>query len=116
MTIVVGGHATMGNIRIDRIIHKYRNGVYIAQVSIFVPEKNQYIKKSNNNGETVMFPEYWTAERIKVEIHSAYYNQIEFLNSVRKREGMWVGISRSGVKIEGYTYPKVTAFPSAEQD
>lgn len=116
MTVIAGGHSALGNIRVDRVIHKYRNGVYIAQVSVLDPVTEQYIAKSNNNGETVMFPEYWTADRIKVEINSAYYNQIEILNTARKAEGMWMGISTSGVKIEGYTYPKVTAFPSIEQD
>lgn len=116
MTVIAGGHSALGNIRVDRVIHKYRNGVYIAQVSVLDPVTEQYIAKSNNNGETVMFPEYWTADRIKVEINSAYYNQIEILNKARKAEGMWMGVSTSGVKIEGYTYPKVTAFPSAKQD
>ena len=63
-----------------------------------------------------MFPQMWTADRIKVEINSAYMNQVDDLDSIRKAEGMWVGISNSGVRVEGYTYPVVTAFPSAEQE
>lgn len=116
MTVAVGGHTTLGNIRVDKVLHKFKNGVYIAKISLFDSETNQCFAKSNNNGESIMFPETWTADRVKVEINSAYYNQIEIVNRARKAEGMWMGISQSGVKIEGYTYPKVTAFPSLDQD
>ena len=50
-----------------------------------------------------MFPQTWTADRIKVEINSAYMNQVDDLDPIRKAEGMWVGISNSGVRIEGYS-------------
>ena len=43
-------------------------------------------------------------------------NQVDDLDPIRKAEGMWVGISNSGVRVEGYTYPVVTAFPSTEQE
>ena len=98
MTVMIGGHSALGNIRVDRILYTYPNGVYLAQISAFDSETNQYIAKTNNNGETLMFPQTWTADRIKVEINSAYMN------------------SNSGVRVEGYTYPVVTAFPSAEQE
>lgn len=116
MTVMIGGHAALGNIRVDRILYNYPNGVYLAQISAFDSETNQYMTKTNNNGETLMFPQTWTADRIKVEINSAYMNQVDDLDSIRKAEGMWVGISNSGVRVEGYTYPVVTAFPSAEQE
>ena len=63
-----------------------------------------------------MFPQMWTADHIKVEINSAYMNQVDDLDPICKAEGMWVGISNSGVRVEGYTYPVVTAFLSAEQE
>ena len=116
MTVMIGGHSALGNIRVNRILYTYPNGVYLAQISAFDSETNQYIVKTNNNGETLMFPQTWTADRIKVEINSAYMNQIDDLDPIRKAEGMWVGISNSGVRVEGYTYPVVTAFPSAEQE
>ena len=101
MTVMIGGHSALGNMRVDRILYTYPNGVYLAQISAFDSETNQYIVKTNNNGETLMFPQTWTADD---------------LDPIRKAEGMWVGISNSGVRIEGYTYPVVTAFPSAEQE
>ena len=116
MTVMIGGHSALGNIRVDRILYTYPNGVYLAQISAFDSETNKYIAKTNNNGETLMFPQMWTADRIKVEINSAYMNQVNDLDPIRKAEGMWVGISNSGVRVEGYTYPVVTAFPSAEQE
>ncbi|HDR1510529.1 TPA: endonuclease, partial [Pasteurella multocida] len=30
MTVIVGGHSTLGNIRVDRVLQTYKNGVYIA--------------------------------------------------------------------------------------
>lgn len=116
MTVMIGGHSALGNIRVDKILHTYKNGVYIAQISAWDSESNQYIAKTNNNGETLMFPQTWTADRIKVEINSAYNNQVDDLDDIRKAEGLWAGISNSGVRIEGYTYPVVTAFPSATQE
>ena len=103
MAVMIGGHSALGNIRVNRILYTYPNGVYLAQISAFDSETNQYIAKTNNNGETLMFPQ-------------AYMNQIDDLDPIRKAEGMWVGISNSGVRVEGYTYPVVTAFPSAEQE
>ena len=42
-------------------------------------------------------------------------NQVNDLDPIRKAESMWAGISNSGVRIEGYTYPVVTAFPSTDR-
>ncbi|MFC0926883.1 EndoU domain-containing protein [Pasteurella multocida] len=116
MTVIVGGHSTLGNIRVDRVLQTYKNGVYIAQISVWDSDTNQYIAKTNNNGEMLMFPETWTADRILVEIDSAYSNQVDDLDAVRQAEGMWAGISNSGVRIEGYSYPEFTAFPSSAQE
>ncbi|AKD39294.1 EndoU domain-containing protein [Pasteurella multocida] len=116
MTVIVGGHSTLGNIRVDRVLQTYKNGVYIAQISVWDSDTNQYIAKTNNNGEMLMFPATWTADRIWVEIDSAYSNQVDDLDAVRQAEGMWAGISNSGVRIEGYSYPEFTAFPSSTQE
>ena len=51
MTVMIGGHSALGNIRVDRILYTYPNGVYLAQISAFDSETNQYIAKTNNNGE-----------------------------------------------------------------
>ncbi|HHE3635323.1 TPA: hypothetical protein ACPD28_002281 [Pasteurella multocida] len=33
--------------------------MYIAQISVWDSDTNQYIAKTNNNGEMLMFPETW---------------------------------------------------------
>ncbi|HDR1219465.1 TPA: EndoU domain-containing protein [Pasteurella multocida] len=116
MTVIVGGHSTLGNIRVDRVLQTYKNGVYIAQISVWDSDTNtnQYIAKTNNS-EMLMFPATWTADRILVEIDSAYSNQVDDLDAVRQAEGTWAGISHSGVRIEGYRYPEFTAFQVAHR-
>jgi hypothetical protein len=53
-----------------------------------------------------MFPKDWSREKIIDEIDSAWKNQVP--NSDIKK---WSGVSNSGVVIEGYKNPKLTAFP-----
>ncbi|HHE3598491.1 EndoU domain-containing protein [Pasteurella multocida] len=43
----------------DRVLQIYKNGVYIAQISVWDSDTNQYIAKANNNGEMLMFPATW---------------------------------------------------------
>ena len=33
MTVMIGGHSALGNIRVNRILYTYPNGVYLAQIS-----------------------------------------------------------------------------------
>ncbi len=47
MTVIVGGHSTLGNIRVDRVLQTYKNGVYIAKISVWDSDTNQYIAKTN---------------------------------------------------------------------
>lgn len=56
-----------------------------------------------------MFPETWTADRIKVEVDYAYQNRVVITNT--KGQQMWEGITPSGVKVTGYLKPKVTVYP-----
>ncbi|HHE3641958.1 EndoU domain-containing protein [Pasteurella multocida] len=46
------------HIRVDRVLQIYKNGVYIAQISVWDSDTNQYIAKTNN-GEILMFPAMW---------------------------------------------------------
>ena len=52
-----------------------------------------------------MFPKDWGRERIIEEIDSAWKNQ-----KPHESADMWRGISKSGVTIEGYKNPKLTAY------
>ena len=120
---VDGGHSRQSiNVRVDRIIKKYPNGVYEAEVSIYNKKAGKYIKKHVNDGPNgekrnhTMFPDSWTPDRIKVEIDSAWQNRK--LSTNYSNNG-WEGISQSGVKIEGF-FDSVTgqmknAYPSLNQ-
>ena len=94
---LTGGHTALGNVRVDRVINEFPNGVYNAEISA----KNaagQWIKKSNNNGESTMFPRSWTPDRVKVEVDAAFQNRTPHPT---KADG-WQGITPSGVKVEGF--------------
>ena len=43
MTVMISDHSALGNIRVDRILYTYPNGVYLAQISAFDSETNKYI-------------------------------------------------------------------------
>ncbi len=58
-----------------------------------------------------MFPDHWTADRIKVEVDATYKNRIPHSDIDKRNNGMWEGTTPSGVHIEGFSEPNVTAYP-----
>ena len=94
---VTGGHTTLGNVRVKEVTKRYPSGVYEAEIEVQDPNNpNVFIQKSNNDGKSTMFPESWTADRIKVEVDKAFQN--------REMTGkyIWEGTTPSGVRIKGY--------------
>ena len=55
-----------------------------------------------------MFPDSWSANRVKYEVDSAYKNRTEFIDRGQK---LWEGITPSGVKVRGYLEPDTTVYP-----
>jgi putative uncharacterized protein (fragment) len=55
-----------------------------------------------------MFPDNWSANRVKYEVDMAYKNRVEF---VEKGKTMWKGLTPSGVEVKGYKEPKTTVYP-----
>lgn len=103
---VIGGHSTLGNVKVDEIIGVPENGVYKAKISVQDPKNSQiYIPKTNNNGISTMFPSHWTKNRIKVEVDWAYKNKTVI-------ENRWVGTTLSGIPVEGFISPKTTVYPT----
>lgn len=51
-----------------------------------------------------MFPDSWTANRVKVEVDAAFQNKVITGNK-------WTGVTPSGVREEGWMKPKTTAYP-----
>lgn len=63
-------------------------------------------QEGNRSAPNTMFPADWSRERIIEEIDSAWKKQ-----SPNLVDDKWTGKSKSGVTIEGYKYPKPTAYP-----
>ncbi|WP_445117105.1 EndoU domain-containing protein [Acinetobacter sp. WZC-1] len=105
---VVGGHSTAtGNIKVLQVIGKPdKNGVYQARVAVS-DKSGQYVNKTNNGGVSTMFPDSWSADRLKVEVDAAYKNR----QPVPNRPNMWQGKTPSGVEVAGYLQPKTTVYP-----
>jgi hypothetical protein len=105
---VVGGHSTAsGDVRIIQGTESAPNaqGVYQARIEVPDPANpGQWLSKSNNGGVSTMFPNSWTADRIKVEVDAAYQNRVITGNK-------WTGVTPSGVKVEGYLAPNTTVYP-----
>jgi hypothetical protein len=53
---------------------------------------------------STLFPDSWTADRIKVEVDGAFQNKTVVGNK-------WTGTTPSGVQVEGYMSPKTTVYP-----
>lgn len=99
----------------DKVVNKFPNGVYNAKVSAYDPKTGKYIPKSNNKGESTMFPMHWTADRIKVEVDYAFsHRKIDPKNPYH-----WNGTTKSGVKVSGFidknTGKITTVYPKKDQ-
>ena len=85
-------------------------GVYRAHVQLADPSRpGQWVTKTDRNGkpmQNTMFPKTWNAERVASELDAAW-------NSPNKtiRGDKWSALTPSGVRVEGYTAPRVTAYP-----
>ena len=108
---VTGGHSLLNDdVRIVKVVSPPdANGVYQAIVEIKQPDGQWVIKKSKTGANT-MFPQDWSRAKIIDEIDSAWKNKKEHSNTNK-----WTGVSKSGVVIEGYKTPKLTAFPIYEK-
>jgi len=105
---VVGGHSiATGNVQVIPGTASIPNaqGVYQARIAVPDPTNpNQFLPKTNNGGVSTMFPDSWSANRVKVEVDAAYQSRTVNGN-------MWTGTTSSGVVVRGYMNPKTTAYP-----
>ena len=105
----VGGHSTLTPIvRIINDLGVTSNGVRKNNIEIFNSRTNQWLPKRYIN---TMFPEWWTGNRIKVENDTAYKLRTQHPTNQSK----WEGITPSGIKVEGFEYPRTTVFPKKNQ-
>lgn len=108
-----GGHSLLkGDVRIVTGSESAPDatGVYRAHVQMADPQRpGQWITKTDRNGQPMfntMFPKDWTAERITTELDAAWNSPTK-----TKRGEKWSALTPSGVRVEGYLAPRVTAYP-----
>jgi hypothetical protein len=85
-------------------------GVYRAQVQMADPKHpGQWMTKTDRNGNPMpntMFPKDWTAEQLVNEVSAAWFSPTKTI-----RGDKWSALTPSGVRVEGYLEPRVTAYP-----
>jgi hypothetical protein len=109
------GRQKDGNIKVLQVTSKLDvNGVYEARVAVVDPNNpSQFISKTNNNGLSTMFPDNWSADRVKIEVDAAYKNKNIVITPTGQK--MWVGTTPSRVRVTGFLEPKTTVYPLMEK-
>ena len=108
-----GGHTLLnGDVRVmeGTASAPDATGVYRAQVQMMDPQRSgQWITKTDRNGSPMfntMFPKDWTAEQVVSEVNAAWFSPTKTI-----RGDKWSALTPSGVRVEGYLAPRVTAYP-----
>ena len=108
-----GGHTLLnGDVRVieGTASAPDSTGVYRAQVQMVDPKHaGQWITKTDRNGNPMpntMFPKDWTAEQVVSEVNAAWFSPTKTI-----RGDKWSALTPSGVRVEGYLAPRVTAYP-----
>ena len=109
-----GGHSLLKeDVRIlKQVLAPDINGVYGAHVEMRNAQ-GEWLTKTHRGGvkpqNNTMFPTHWDEAKIRSEVASAWANPNK--QTIR---GKWQAKSSSGVTIEGYIQPRVTAYPLHE--
>ena len=108
-----GGHTLLnGDVRVieGTVSAPDATGVYRAQVQMADPQRpGQWITKTDRNGNPMpntMFPKDWSAEQVVNEVNAAWFSPTKTI-----RGDKWSALTPSGVRVEGYLEPRVTAYP-----
>lgn len=108
-----GGHTLLnGDVRVieGSASAPDATGVYRAQVQMLDPKHSgQWITKTDRNGNPMpntMFPKDWTSEQVVSEVNAAWNSPTKTI-----RGDKWHALTPSGVRVEGYLEPRVTAYP-----
>ena len=103
---LVGGHSIAnGNVHVISKGSPNSAGVYEAKIQYTNPKNGKVLTKNST-----MFPDSWSADRVKYEVDMAYKNRNEYTN-LQNGKVMWESTTPSGVKVTGYKDPKVTVYP-----
>ena len=112
-----GGHTLLnGDVRVmeGTASAPDATGVYRAQVQMMDPNHpGQWLTKTDRNGNPMpntMFPKDWTAAQVVSEVNAAWFSPTKTI-----RGDKWSALTPSGVRVEGYLEPRVTAYPVYSQ-
>ncbi len=112
-----GGHTLLnGDVRVmeGTASAPDATGVYRAQVQMMDPNHpGQWLTKTDRNGNPMpntMFPKNWTAAQVVSEVNAAWFSPTKTI-----RGDKWSALTPSGVRVEGYLEPRVTAYPVYSQ-
>ena len=108
-----GGHTLLnGDVRVieGTASAPDATGVYRAQVQMADPKHpGQWLTKTDRNGNPMpntMFPKDWTAEQVVSEVNAAWFSPTKTIRGEK-----WSALTPSGVRVEGYLEPRITAYP-----
>jgi hypothetical protein len=108
-----GGHTLLnGDVRVieGTASAPDATGVYRAQVQMADPKHpGQWLTKTDRNGNPMpntMFPKDWTAEQVVSEVNAAWFSPTKTIRGEK-----WSALTPSGVRVQGYLEPRVTAYP-----
>jgi len=105
-----GGHTLLyGDVRIVPGTESVSDVAGVYKATIQVPDlanPGQWITKTSSKSTNTMFPKAWDETRIKTEVDAAWKNPNKIIQGDK-----WISVTPSGVKVEGWTSPRVTAYP-----
>ena len=108
-----GGHTLLnGDVRVIEGTESApdASGVYRAQVQMADPQQpGNWLTKTDRNGNPLpntMFPKHWDAAQVVSEVNAAWNSPTKTI-----RGDKWRALTPSGVQVEGYLEPRVTAYP-----
>ncbi|SPC10168.1 EndoU domain-containing protein [Cupriavidus taiwanensis] len=105
-----GGHTLLnGDVRIVPGTESVPDSTGVYKATIQVPDPTnpgQWVTKTNNASTNTMFPKSWDEPKIKAEVDAAWHSPNKVVIGEK-----WSSVTPSGVKVEGYTTPRVTVYP-----
>lgn len=105
-----GGHTLLnGDVRIVPGTESVpdSSGVYRATIQVPDPSNpGQWLTKTSNASTNTMFPKSWDESKVQAEVNGAWNSPNKVVIGDK-----WSSVTPSGVKVEGYTTPRVTVYP-----
>lgn len=101
---------------LDNYINLIKNADKTKEIVFEIPEvtihptnnPNASVNRFIKFKQSVMFPNSWGRERVELEVNAAYLNRVEYTKGHTR---FWQGETPGGIKVRGFTNPRVTVYP-----